>query len=225
MGNLSLTELVEDIKFQFGENVAWSSPTDYYTRWFNTAYIRLTTQDRLLGLNKSFYFPQLETSSTVNTVDGTAYIAVPTDCLVVRDIHDTTNDRRLIGITPRTYVDSSGRTDTSSEGEPSNWVRQGTSLYLYPTPDAVYTMRIYYRKIPAILSGTEVTAIGAEWDEPLITLATYIGKMWTMDYEKAKILKDEFREQAAGILTIYGEEAKAREEFLAVDDIYRDRSY
>jgi len=190
--------------------------------WFNRAYVRLTTQDKLLGVNKRFYFPQLETSTTADTADGTAYISVPTDCLIVRDLYDTENYRRLTNITPRTYIDYTDRADTGAEGAPTEWVRQGTYLYLHKTPDDAYTISIHYRKVPAILSsGSSVTLLGSEWDEPLITLACYIGKMWTMDYDKAKILRDEFKDQVAGIMTIYGEEEKARDEHIQVDENYR----
>jgi len=226
LGTLTLTEFTTYIKFNFGNNDAWSTPTDYYTIWFNRAYNRLTTQDMLLGVKRRFYFPQLETSANADTVDGVAYIGVPADCLVIRDLYDTENYRRLASITPRTYLSYTDRADTTAEGEPTEWVRQAAYLYLHPTPDDAYTINVHYRQIPAALSsGASTTAIGAEWDDVLITLASYIGKMWTMDYEKAKMLKEEFKEQAEGIISLYGEEAKAREEFLHVDEVYRDRGY
>ena len=165
-------------------------------------------------------------SGTDTTADGIAYIDVPADCLVVRQLYDETNNYRLINIPHSEYVDYTDRANTSYEGDPTEWVRQGAYLYLHPTPDATYTIRIYYRKIPASLTeGASVTLLGAEWDEPLITLAAYTGKMWTMDYEKAKFLRDAFVEQASGIVTIYGDEDKAREQYIHPSEIYRDRGY
>jgi len=226
MGTWTFTELQDYTKLQFGNNTGWETPTDYYAIWVNTAYKRLATQDRFWGLKRNFYFPQLETSTTANTIDGTAYVSVPADCLVVRQLYDTTNDYLLINIPHSQYVSYADRADTTAEGKPKEWVRQGTYLYLWPTPDSVYTIRIYYRKVPASLTlGADVTLLGTEWDEPIVTLAAYTGKMWTMDYEKAKYLRDAFVEQASGIMTIYGDEEKARETYIHPSEVYHERGY
>lgn len=226
MGTLTYTEFQSYTKLQFGNNDAWYTPTNYYGIWVNLAYKRLSTQDRFWGIGRNFYFPQLETSGTDTTADGTAYIDVPTDCLVIRELYDTTNNLHLTNIPHSEYVAYTDRTDTNSEGKPTEWVRQGAYVYLHPTPGATYTIRIYYRKIPASLSaGSDVTVLGTEWDEPIITLAAHIGKQWTMDYDKAEILRKAFVEQASGIVTVYGDEEKARDQYLHVDETYRDRGY
>ena len=226
MGLLTLDEFIENIKLNFGDNTAWATPTDFYTRWFNRAYVRLTTQDKFWGIRRSFYFPQLETSTTADTADGTAYISTPTDALIVRNLYDTTNNYFLNNISPRKYAEYTDRANTDMEGKPTEWVRQGGYLYLHSTPDDAYTIGIYYRMIPAVLeTGAETTAIGAEWDEPLIALACAIGKQDTMDYEAAKIYREEFKDQVQGILTIYGQEEASRDERIHVHEAYRDRSY
>jgi len=226
LGTLTYTELATYTKVQVGDNAAWSSPTDYYAIWVNRAYQRLTTQDKFWGLRQSFYFPQLETSSSADTVDGTAYVSVPSTALVIRDVYDTENYRLLNNITHHKYLGYLDRADTTAEGAPVEWVRSASYIYLHPTPDDAYTLTIHYRKIPTALSaGSDTTAIGPEWDEPIITLAAHIGKMWTMDYEHAKLLKEEFLEQVAGIITIYNSEARSRKEHIYLDETYRDRSY
>jgi len=226
MGSLTYTEFRDYVSLNFGDNTAWSTPTDFYGIWVNMAYKRLTTQDRFWGIRQPFYFPQLETSSTASTVDGTAYVSVPTDCLVIREVYDTTNNYRLTNIPHSEYVGNTDRTTTTSEAKPVDWVRRGTYIYLHPTPDSAYTMTIFYRKVPASMSGgSDVTLIGTEWDEPIVTLAAHIGKLWTMDYANADILKNAFIEQASGILTIYGQEEKARDASFSVHEVYRDRSY
>ena len=226
-GSLTYTELQDYVSLQFGKNTAWETPTNYVGVWVNRAYHQLTTQNIFWATGgKRFHFPELETSSAVSTVDGTAYVAVPTDALFVRDLFDTTSKRYLRNIPYRRYIEYTDRADTTAEGEPTEWVRAGTSLYLHPTPDAVYSLTRYYRKVPTALSGgTDVTLIGSEWDLPIITLAAYIGKVLTMDYEKANFLKKEFAEQVAGIMSLSGEEEKSQENYLYVDETYRDRGY
>jgi hypothetical protein len=226
MSNLTFAELKAYTRFQFGNNTAFDSPTDYYLVWVNRAYIQLTTQDRFWGLRRNFYFPQLETSSTATTVDGTAYVSVPTDALIIRDVYDETNNVHLDKISHHEYVDYTDRATSTSEGKPTEWVRSGSYIYLHPTPDSAYTVRIYYRKIPTVLAlNTDTTVIGAEWDMPIITLAAYHGKLWTNDYEKAKYLKQEFLDQAGGIITIYSQEEQARSEAFGLDLAYRTFGY
>ena len=226
MGILTYGEFQDYVSLQFGKNTAWTSPTNYIGIWVNTAYRRLTTQDMFWAAQRRFYFPELETSTSSDTADGTPYVATPSNCLVVRDVYDTTNNVHLHNIPYRKYISYTDRSDTTAESAPTEWVRFGSYIHLHPTPDATYALSIYYRQIPTALSeSTDKTVIGAEWDEPIITLASYIGKVWTMDYEKAKLLKGEFQEQVAGIVSLYGEEEKSRQEYLRIDEQYKNGGY
>jgi hypothetical protein len=224
MGSETFVNMKTYVKLHFGNNDAWSTPTDYYGVWVNKAYNRIATQGTFFGV--SVRMPQLETSETKATVDGQAYVTTPTDALCVMDVYDTTNNVLLDNVTWHDYLENTDRATATYEGKPEEWVRSGSYIYLYPTPDAVYTMRIYYHKIPAAMVLDAATSeLGNEWDEPIITLAAYIGKTWTMDYEGAKILRDEFKEQVTGIMGVYDAEEKSRNEHLYVDESYRDRSY
>ena len=210
-GTYKFTEFTAYLKLMFGNNDTLREPIDYYGVWINTAYHRLTTRNRLWGLKKSFEFPELETVNTATTTtDGTQYISVPTDCLHVRDLYDKTNDRYLVNIPYREYLKYLDRFDTSAEGEPIEWVRAGTRLYLHPTPDTTgETIYIYYRKIPTALSGVLTTAIGPEWDEIILQQAFIIGKEWLGEYDKATALKKDLAESIAGLIGIYDLEEMA----------------
>ena len=230
MGTINFGAMKEYTKFQFGNNTEFeavgSSATNFYGLWVNRAYNHLTTMDRFFGVRRDFYFPQLETSSTASTVDGTAYVSVPTDCLIIREIYDTTNNRKFVNIPHSEYVGYTSRADTTAEGKPTSWVRQGTYIYLYPTPDAAYTLRIYYRKIPTVLSADgAVTAIGDEWDDIVVQLAVYYGKSWTGDYEGAKMAREDVNDRIASLISIYGKEKRAMLKYFHLDEAYKDYGY
>ena len=216
MGNTDFSAMTEQLKYRCGNDAgpesAGASSLDYYGIWINQAYRQLCSQDYVLGLKKRLYFPQLFTSTTATTVDGTAYVSVPTDALYITDIFDTTNGKKLTHITQKQYLEYTDRTTAASEGDPSQWTRFGARIYLHPTPDAAMTMTIYYKKLPAELSGTLTTVIGAEWDDVIIELAAYKAFLWLHEYEKSKVVKESFLEMAAGLADCYQNENKDRDE-------------
>ncbi len=211
MGDVDFATLKAQLKYRMGmdtgpESVG-SEATNYYGVWVNQAYHQICSSHTLLGSALVFRIPELETSSSATTTDGTAYVDVPSDCLTIRTVFDETNDRQLKNIPYRTYLEYTDRADTSSEGDPTEWARMGSRVYLHPTPGTTGdALTIHYKKYPATLTGENVTVIGAEWDEPIVTLAAYKGFTWQGAFDKAKAAKEEFLEMAAGIIKAYTEE-------------------
>lgn len=221
-GTFTFANFVDYLTMMFSERTDLASvgAVNFYEKWVNMAYIRLTTRNRFWGLKKSFYFPELEvTSSALNTTAGTAYIVTPTDGLIIRDVWDSTNDVRLNNISHGTYIEYPGRAVTASRGKPTEWVRQGVNIYLYPTPDATYAMYAYYRKVPAVLTSTNTTVIGKEWDEVILQMAYIIGKEWLGEYDKAEAQKKELAESLAGIIGVYDSEEMARRDIAKPDNM------
>ena len=216
MGNTDFSAMTEQLKFRAGNNAALdsagASSLNYYQIWLNQAYRQLCSQEYVLGLKKRLYFPQLFTSTTAATVDGQAYVSVPTGCLYITEVFDTTNGKKLKHITWKQYIEYTDRTTAASEGDPTEWTRSGGRIYVHPTADAAMTLTIYYKKLPTDLSGTLTTVIGAEWDDAIIELAAYKMFSWLHEYEKSKVVKESFLEMAAGLADIYHNENKDRDE-------------
>ena len=209
MGAYTFTQFQTYLKLRFGDNDAWDS---YFPVWINSAYRQLCTTNTVWELRRNLYIPELETSATADTVDGTAYISSPADTLIVREIYDTDNNLRLNWMPWSEYIGRTDRTTAANEGKPTKWHRQGGYIFLYPTPDDAYTMTIYYKKRVADLTGTDVTAIGAEWDDIILEIAHYYGRMWNNEYDKAKISKEAAKEKIAELMTGYWSEERARRE-------------
>jgi hypothetical protein len=232
-GEVTFEEFKEYVKFRMGQRTDLESVNsdNLYGIWTNLAYRQLTTRNRFWGLKKSFYFPQLETRATKTTTDGTAYVAAPDDVLHIRSVYDNTNTRKLHKISWNTYMNYTDREDTDKEGEPSEWVRQADSsgtdqIYLYPTPDtSSENIYVYYRKVPAELTGTSTTVIGSEWDDAIIELATYKGYLWLQEYDKAKVCKEEFLEIVSSVIGIYDQEDEDRKDHAHMDEGYNQFGY
>ncbi len=213
MGEYTKTQFETYLKMRLGGNTSVESPTNFLSVWINGAYRFLTTSDTIWGMKRRLYFPQLEVSGAISTTDGLAIVSPPTDLLVTRELYDTTNNRRLDWIPWSEYIKKTDRTDTSAEGKPLKWTRAGSYYYLYPTPDASYTIYSYYKKRPAALSAAgDTTVIGKEWDDIILEIATFLARNWLNEPERAEIAKKTAAEMIGGLMTVYGAEERARRE-------------
>jgi len=229
MGTKQFDTMQDEVKLALGQRSDLSNLLD---DWVNDAYIRLTTANNFWGMKVNAYFPTLEIeSSAINTSDGTACISTPSDCLFIRHVWDSTNDVKLTKMSWAQYVAKTGRADSDSEDKPTEWVRHADDtkgsdkIYLYPTPDATYAMKVYYRAIPAVLTGTDTTVIGSEWDEAIVTLACVIGSLRLRDFEAAEVFKKEFKDIIRGLAGVYYQEDLDKDDYIKPSPAYLDFEY
>lgn len=162
--------------------------------WINIAYLNFSTRNKFwkFTVPKLFTFPELDTISEKTTADGQAYILKESNYLFAYTLWDKTNDVPITFRPYRWYIKQTGRNDADAEDKPQFWTTYGNKIYLYPTPDSAYNITVYYRKKPALLTGTNTTAIGEEWDESILLLATAQSARRLMDWERAKQFRSEF---------------------------------
>lgn len=211
MGATTFANFKTYLKLRFGNSDAFD---DYYGVWVNSAYGQLVNRDKVTPDDRRrLYFPELITSTSSSTADGTAYVSVPSDCLVVYEVFDDTSNVRLNWIPFRDYLAKTDRDTTTAEDSPEGWTRSGSYIYLYPTPDSTYSLTIYYRKRPTSLSETtDTTAIGSEWDDVILELAYAVGRMWSGETEKAEFSMKLAERMMGQIAGLYDAEEKARRE-------------
>lgn len=226
MGTKAFSEFQSDLKFELGQRTDLDS---YLDDWVNAAYIDFCTRDKFWELKASvtFDFPELHViDDSRATADGTAYVITPTDCLYIEQVHDVTNDSILRNVTWREYVEYTGRATAASENKPKKWVRYGGRIYLYPTPDAVYSLDISYRKRPAkMINASDVTEIGTEWDEDILKLAVIQSLMRLKDFEKADIERKAWVTSIASRIGIYSRDERARKFYIQPDVNYMQFKY
>ena len=223
MGVRLFSQLKADLIFELGARTDLTAAPSSAGDWINVAYLEFCTRNQFFGFKmpKYFHFPELETSATASTVAGQDYVATPTDALIISTVHDSTNDQKLGGIKFREYVDKTGRSTTASRSKPLYWLRYGSQVKLYPTPDAAYSLTIYYRKRPALLSGeNDVTAVGAEWDEAILKFAVIQSMMRLKQYDTADVEKKALAELLSGKVDIYDKEGRDLKRFFAPDIAY-----
>lgn len=197
---------------------------DYYGVWTNQAYRQLCTARKIPETSGKVDFPELHTKTATDLVAtiGTAYLSVPSDTLYLESVVCTYSgyERALDWCPPERYRTYQDRGLTASRGVPREWTRIGSRLYIYPTPDAAYTYEVWYRLNPPSLGAGQSTLIGSEWDQPILLLAAFKASSWMGDAERAKAAKAEYLEAVQGLLGIYGNEEKDRNENLRPDYAY-----
>lgn len=110
--------------------------------------------------------------ASFTTVANQAYVALPTDFLAEPPdkgflaYTDSASGAKSF-LTKREYPILSETYDTTSTGRPVEYSIQNGRVYLYPTPDAVYTLGIRYYQSAGKLSETPSTNVhllyGADW--------------------------------------------------------------
>jgi hypothetical protein len=92
-------------------------------------------------------YHQTRKRSSFVTVAGSQKYELPCDLTVIRRLMDVGNGRKLVKTGDR-YL-ASRRNDYNSR--PSRYIRYRNYVELIPTPDAVYTIEIWYDALPCLL--------------------------------------------------------------------------
>lgn len=117
----------------------------------------------------------LRTTGTVNTIDGTRYVTLPTDfgnfyggANTVRLTSPSTSVGRIVEVITFDQYYNQFYTNTTDEGEPSYcWIQAGL-LYFEPIPDAVYAVAFpYYKRATAVTTTADPLTIPEQYSEVL----------------------------------------------------------
>lgn len=98
--------------------------------------------------NEGFY----DTTGTVSTVAATAFVALPSGTWIVRAI-DRQEGSDWVPV-PRVGVKDRNRYGTTN-GRPVVHLLTARGIDLYPTPDAIYTLRVTYTPVAPTLDTTQ----------------------------------------------------------------------
>ncbi|HEY9685477.1 MAG TPA: hypothetical protein V6C52_00730 [Coleofasciculaceae cyanobacterium] len=112
---------------------------------------------------------RLQKTGTLSTVNGTASYALASDAEINSLIPDSVLDiasQQLLREVDYTYPLTHGPTVT---GRPECFYRTGSLLYLYPVPNAVFSVQYQYLIKPITLSAdADTTQLPVEWEKVLI---------------------------------------------------------
>lgn len=154
---------------------------------------------------KSFRFYFNETTSTFVTVAGTfgyTTATIPTDIAEIDLAQITIASNHIVPLIPRTWDYINQVNTTSSQGTPEDYAYYKGSIYLYPVPNAVYTITLSYSKTYTDLSLAADTNDFTTNAEDLIEARA---EWWVLtrilkDYEGGQIAKAEEQEALTALV-------------------------
>ncbi len=178
--SLDLTQLRDTLRTTLGV------PTNHPK--FDTTALDLLLNRSYWALLSSLEFREKEATGTFPTVASERYYDLPTSFDYLRHLSildpNTGGHIQLIQMSPAEYENNYNET-SSYEGIPTNYVREGCGIRLYPTPDQAYTVTIKYAITLADLSASNTDpGIPQEWHEIIGYGAAYRGLLMLGDFPR-----------------------------------------
>lgn len=160
---------------------------------FTTAIAKEFINRAYQKMANSFQFYELDgTDESITTVDGTASYNTPSGVRSIRVIKITGDtEYEVIAQTMAWYE----RQDTTSDnkGLPEHYIRYGSKIFFWPTPDDAYEVRIRYLKDTTELSAdADVPVFPEEWHELLFLSAASSACFQFGMAQRGMELKNEF---------------------------------
>lgn len=140
---------------------------------------------------EKFHIRETESSTTITTVAGQREYELPPSFESLRISSfvdpDSGQHTKLDRISIKDY-ENIYQDDSDAEGPPTKYYRQNDSIVLWPTPDQVYTIVIYYLQTLDDLSDADPNpALPKSWQELVLLGATWRGFLQVNDYTKAPL--------------------------------------
>ena len=151
---MNLTEMRDSLREKVGNPTIGDVTDTKLSEHLNTAYRDIAVKYRFHGVRRRCSFPTV--------IDIQKYV-LPTDVGALFKVWDVTNKRPLVKIGHEQLPDN--LSDTS--GQPLQYLRSVDWIELYPIPDAVYTIEMWYK--------TQVADLASPADEPAIPLPWHVG--------------------------------------------------
>ena len=131
--------------------------------WDTTLEILQDGIDEIIARKRRWSFLR-SINSSISTASGVQYISGPSDLSLLEFIFVDGKQ-----INPLSRSDFNLYTSNSSSGTPNSFVFKNNKYYLYPTPNAVYSVIFeYYRRIATITSN-----LATEIDIPFVPILIY----------------------------------------------------
>lgn len=129
----------------------------------NRAYRRLC--------NAFSFYESEDTDASITTADGTASYDTPSDVVSIVSIKITGDTEYTLTPQIMPWYERQDTTD-DNKGIPEFYIRHGSKLYLWPTPDDEYSLRIRHEKPPtALAANDDEPVIPEEWHEIIVLQA------------------------------------------------------
>jgi len=124
------------------------------------------------------------TYEDTTTTSGTYEYDKPDDCIQIREVIFDEKTLRKIDLSEILKNQVKGQAPSSLTGTPAFWAEHELKkIWLYPTPDAAETLRIYYATFPDELTDDTDTIVFEDYDAEQYMIAKATSQLWRKDNE------------------------------------------
>jgi hypothetical protein len=185
---VALSEMLLELRRRFGARRSTSLTDAVLTPFLNSGIAEV---HHLIAEHNPDY---LVVSADINTVAGTATVALPSTFYKARrlDLVEGTNATRLrrFEIDEETYLDESTIWDSGSSTGRPRWMPQAGNIRFVPVPTAIYTVRLWYipHAVKLVSAGDIYTGVNGHEDlvyEHALRLCKVKDRMPTQDHDLA----------------------------------------
>lgn len=160
MGLLTLKDFRDELNLALGDHR--QTGNERLDRWINLGYLQ--------AVNES-WFEGIKEVATASTVASQREYDLPTDLMSIVGVADLTNKYRLI---KKSWANMQ-LMDREVEGPPRYYARRRRVMYLWPTPDSIYSLEInYLEEICPMIEATDRTVLPQAYDPWIIHLSRMI---------------------------------------------------
>jgi hypothetical protein len=196
MGVMTLSDFRSDIQQAMG-NRGLGNP--FLDRHINYGY-----QD-VCGMVD---FEELEEDAASSTTQGQVHVTMPATAWLIKVVRNTTDDTRLEWVPKTEFWRLS-----QAGGIPTRWTRHKDQILLNPLPNVSKSLKIVYKKSPAILAAvTDMSVLPTTWDAAIFLFAAHFSLMalgeeqragaWFqrgIAYVQSRMTEGEVKESSAGL--------------------------
>lgn len=157
---MNLTAALADLRTRIGNPNTTEMPDATLTSILNYAQREIATK---------YKFLIFRVEGSIPTIIGTSDYALPSNVKVVRSVWDVTNKIKLRKAGERFNAESLANYTVNSK--PLWYMRIGNNIRLYPTPDAVYTIKYFGKQVPTdLVAGGDLVVLPDTWIDGLLKL-------------------------------------------------------
>jgi len=150
-----VSDVATRVKRQFGDELGSQIGDADVIRWCNDAQQEIALQNRLL-----------QTVANQNSAIGTQEYSAPADMLALRGVR---YDKLRLTLLTMDDMDNIVQDRTLDQGTPAYYWTYGNQISLWPVPDAVYNITIYYTAKPTTLTAVgDTLSLPAQYDNRVI---------------------------------------------------------
>lgn len=179
---MNVSEITSRVKFQFGDESGVQIDDSKIIRWLNDGLREFAYQNRLF-----------QAKATVPIVVGTKAYVLPPNLLRLHAVKvDFVPIKEMSVIEVDEYISQAD--GTTSTGSAQVYWMYGDEINLYPIPDSVQTLQIYYSKVPDELAATtDVIPVPEEYRTRLVEYCLTQAYEMDENFKAAQIKGEQFR--------------------------------